>query len=166
MAAFSELADSYTPMIGSIIRKLSIYKNKEDYFQIGLEALWEAHTKYEKEKGVFSTYAYSMIRGRILIALRNDAARQSKVTLMGEETDSLSEEMIVVDHPLQKEILLSYCTGLTDCQTKWVVLAFLEQKTISEIANECGVTATLVKSWRQTALAKMKQELSGLQAGQ
>ena len=53
-------------MIHCIIRKLSIYTNKDEFVQIGLIALWEAHRRFNPQKGLFSNYAYTYIKGSMM----------------------------------------------------------------------------------------------------
>jgi RNA polymerase sigma factor (sigma-70 family) len=148
-------------MINGIIRKLCIYKNKEDYFQIGLIALWEAQVHFEQEKGAFLNYAYSMVKGRILNELRRNVLRENRITVTEIESGEWEQQMAAFDLPLEAEILECYCEGLNESQTKWVMLSFLEQKTVSEIAEHCTVSLPAVKYWRSSAIAKLKKQLTG-----
>ncbi|WP_419883660.1 sigma-70 family RNA polymerase sigma factor [Peribacillus sp. B-H-3] len=159
MDDFTALCNQYTPMIHSIIRQLSIYKNKEDYFQIGLIALWEAEEKFSAEKGSFLSFAYSMVKGRILNELKKEARFDSRFT---PASDDLLNEVSAVfhDRPLEEEILLTYCESLTAKQAAWVLLSFKDNLTIQEIAKVTGSSASAVKSWRKSALNKIKADLS------
>ncbi|MFD0049107.1 sigma-70 family RNA polymerase sigma factor [Actinomycetes bacterium NPDC127524] len=159
MDEFTALCSQYTPMIHSIIRQLSIYKNKEDYFQIGLIALWEAEEKFSAEKGSFLSFAYSMVKGRILNELKKEARFDSRFTPASAE---LLNEVSAVFHDrlLEEEILLTYCESLTAKQASWVLLSFKDNLTIQEIAEITGSSASAVKSWRKSALNKIKIDLS------
>lgn len=46
-------------MIYQIIRSLHIYKNEEEFYQIGLIGLWEAQQRFDEQKGRFFNFAYS-----------------------------------------------------------------------------------------------------------
>ena len=53
-------------MIYQIIHSLHIYKNHDEFYQIGLIALWEASNQFDETKGAFLSYAYATVKGRIL----------------------------------------------------------------------------------------------------
>ena len=42
------------------------YKDKEEFIQIGLIALWEASRAFDPAKGQFMSYAFTTIKGRML----------------------------------------------------------------------------------------------------
>ena len=69
---FEQLAANYSNMIHSIIHSLHIYQNQDEFYQIGLIALWKASQKYDEQKGKFSTYAYLSIRGEMLMHLKKE----------------------------------------------------------------------------------------------
>ncbi|MDQ0218116.1 sigma-70 family RNA polymerase sigma factor [Peribacillus cavernae] len=157
MDDFSKLADQYTPMIHHIIKSLSIYKNKEEFFQVGLIGLWEAQSKFDPTKGKFLSYAYGNVKGRILNELKKEHLLETRNTPLEFESNDFGEEIPIRDEPLQPERLQSYCEGLTKNQSKWVMLTFQEDKSLTEIAEQLGVSVAAVKSWRQSALKKLRK---------
>ncbi|MBO0997079.1 sigma-70 family RNA polymerase sigma factor [Bacillus sp. SD075] len=158
MEDFSALSKEFTPMIHHIIRSLSIYKNKEEYFQVGLIALWESYGKFDEEYGQFSNYAYTVIKGKIL----NELKLHHKYEIRNEPFDSfildikdpfsMHEETFAIDN------ILSYTEGLTLNQQRWLLQTYLENKTVSEIAEIYQVTIAAVKSWRRSALIKLRKQ--------
>ncbi len=60
------------------------------------------------------------------------------------------------DDPLQKDILLSYCTTLTPNQKKWFVYTICDRLSIKEIAELEKVSLSAVKGWRSGAREKIK----------
>ena len=50
---FEQLAANYSKMIYSIIHSLGIYKNQDEFYQIGLISLWEASQQFDEQKGLF-----------------------------------------------------------------------------------------------------------------
>ncbi|MEC2057564.1 sigma-70 family RNA polymerase sigma factor [Peribacillus psychrosaccharolyticus] len=160
MEEFSDIVEQYTPMINRIIRSLMIYKDQDDYFQIGLIALWDAYSLYDPEKGSFLSIAYSMVKGRILHGLRDEAKTNLLVSPFEPGSGQIEETLITEDKPLQHEYLLAYCEGLTESQKNWVLLTFDAQLSISEIAVQQNVTIAAVKSWRRSTLKKLKTSLN------
>lgn len=91
MKSFDEIAASYHPLIVSMIQKHHIYKDTEEYYQLALINLWKAYQKFDESKGSFSAYAYSTVRGTILMQLKASVKR--------DERESLTEDTLLVTHP-------------------------------------------------------------------
>ncbi|GIN22213.1 MAG TPA: RNA polymerase subunit sigma-24 [Bacillus bacterium] len=158
MEGFTELIEQYRPMIYHIIYSLNIYKNEDEFFQIALIALWEAKERFDPEKGKFSTFAYSYIKGRMMTEL----TRQSKVEEGTVYPDEAFWEMRKDEReqpPLQLTTLLSYCVGLTKKQENWVVYTFYLGMSMREIADEEKVSLSAVKKWRAGAIKKIRLNL-------
>ncbi|WP_421377892.1 sigma-70 family RNA polymerase sigma factor [Bacillus salacetis] len=155
MKDFNEVHEQYEPMIHKIIKTLHIYKDKDDYFQIGMTALWEAWEKYEEEKGSFTGFAYSTIRGRMLDVLKREVKLTERFTYPDNEEflalipDKSKESMF------EAENLLAHFEPLTDTQKKWVLYTFIGMMKITEIAEREQVSVSAVKKWRQGAKAKL-----------
>ncbi len=156
MESFDTILEQYKPMIHKIINSLNIYKNKDEFYQIGIIALWEAFKKFEEKNGSFTGYAFTTIRGRILTELtRHSKENISTVNPSEEYWNAIEDESPF--SPLEDEIILSYCKGLTESQTKWVVYSFINMMTIQEISHMEQVSISAVKKWRRGALEKLRQ---------
>ncbi|MEW4327982.1 sigma-70 family RNA polymerase sigma factor [Rossellomorea marisflavi] len=154
MDPFELVHQQYDQMIHKIIHTLRIYKNHSDYYQTGLIALWEAHVKFDSEKGSFTSFAYSYIRGRILSELRREVRVEERGTVL---ENALLEEGEHDMDALSMELLLSYCTTLTDNQKKWVIAHSIHMLSIKEIAFCEGVSPEAVKKWRKGAKERIRQ---------
>jgi DNA-directed RNA polymerase len=64
-----------------------------------------------------------------------------------------------IEQPLEGKLILSYCEGLTSNQTKWVLDTFINDLTISEIAEKENVSISAVKAWRKGAKLKLEGKL-------
>lgn len=159
MEDFSAVAAQYQPMIHQIIRRLSIYKNKEDFFQIGLIALWEAYEKFDSGQGEFLNYAYMTVKGRMINELKRQQTRElSSISL--ENFDGLNDGGSLDCYKrLEHENMVVYTKNLTENQKRWLWLTFIEQKTLTEIASTYDVSVAAVKSWRSSALRKLRKNL-------
>ncbi|MBM4764618.1 sigma-70 family RNA polymerase sigma factor [Bacillus sp. B15-48] len=149
MESFEQLATQYTPMIYQIIRSLNIYTNKQEFFQIGLIGLWEASERFDPEKGNFTNYAYTFIKGRMMSELTSNRKYDDTTTKVTEEFWEYIEDPCL-SSPLEEEQLLAYCqsANLTENQTKWVLYHCLKGFTTNEIAAIEQVTTSAVKNWR------------------
>jgi RNA polymerase sigma factor (sigma-70 family) len=155
LESFEQLAIQYEPMIQRILYSLHIYKNKDEFHQHGLIALWEASKRYNPEKGNFTTYAYRYIKGFLLMEL-------TKKTLESERTiypkAEFWENVVAPDSEelLEENVLVSYCHTLTPNQSKWLLKTVLGGLSVSEIAEMEKVSISAVKSWRKGARGKLK----------
>lgn len=152
---FEDVTEQYEKMIHCIIKSLNIYKNKDEFFQIGLIALWEAKTRFNHEKGCFSSYAYSFIKGRILSELGKTKRYEERNICCDEQFWGRIENDYGTHSP-EVSFLLSYCDHLSDNQKKWVLYTCLDGLSIREIAEKEQVSPSAVKAWRKGARVKLK----------
>lgn len=159
MESFEEVKAAFTPMIHYHIRKLSIYKNQDEFFQLGLIALWQAYQRFNPDKGSFSSYAYVSIRGAMMQEI-------SKSRKEDEQSFSAPDEFFepfegANEMPFyQEDTILALCKNnqLTENQTKWVLYHCypgFQNKQIAAIEN---VSVSAVKAWRKGALEKLRRD--------
>lgn len=158
MEDFSALTSDFTPMIHHIIRSLSIYKNKEEYFQVGLIALWESYGKFDEECGQFSNYAFTVIKGKILNELKHHHKYEANTEPFDSSLLEIKDPFSIHDEAFAIDNLLTYTDGLTLNQQRWLLQTYLENKTVTEIADVYQVTTAAVKSWRRSALNKLRKQ--------
>ncbi|QED49679.1 sigma-70 family RNA polymerase sigma factor [Cytobacillus dafuensis] len=158
MEGFEQLVKQYGPMIHKIMNRLHIYKNKDEFFQIGRIALWEANERFDPEKGEFTSFAYAYIKGRFLSEMtRQNKHDERSVYAKEEYWEGIEDNSL--EQPFEVKFLLSYCEGLTDNQKKWVLYTCIYQLTVKEIALKEGVSVSAVKAWRKGAKEKLKGSL-------
>ncbi|MCH6269354.1 sigma-70 family RNA polymerase sigma factor [Neobacillus citreus] len=155
MESFEQIAEQYKPMIHKIINSLHLYKDKEEFYQHGLIALWEVCQRFNPEKGDFTNYAYTFIRGRLLVELRKIALAKERCVSLEEEFWRIAGDF-QTDRTLEREILLSYCETLTTNQQKWLLYTYWDDLTVKKIAELEKVTVSAVKQWRTGAREKIK----------
>jgi RNA polymerase sigma factor (sigma-70 family) len=156
---FEQLAIQFEPMIHKIIQSLHIYKNQDQFYQTGLISLWEASKSFDVEKGKFSNYAYTYIKGKIQSEMSGDNKLLDKNIYPKEEYWDTIEDQDS-GRPLEVELLLSYCKDLTKKETKWVLSTFIDSLTVREIAESENVTVSAVKQWRSGAIGKLRGKLA------
>lgn len=158
MESFEQLAKQYEPMIHKIMHTLHIYKNKEEFFQLRLIALWEAHERFDPKKGRFTNFAYTYIKGRFLTEMTKNNKHEDRSVYPKEEFWDVIEDTSL-EQPFEVKFLLSYCESLTENQTKWVLYTCIDHLTIKEIALKEGVSESAVKAWRKGAKERLKGSL-------
>ncbi|WP_445491799.1 sigma-70 family RNA polymerase sigma factor [Niallia sp. 03133] len=157
LASFEELVEQYSPMIQHMINKLSIYKNKGEFFQIGLISIWEATNTYQPEKGKYSSYLYRHMWGRFVDELKKQTKDQERHVHPEEEFWLMIESPSLYTE--EEYAIRQLCKPLTDCQTKWVIYTIIHQMTIREIAEKENVSLSAVKGWKKGAVEKLRMVL-------
>ncbi|WP_338751783.1 sigma-70 family RNA polymerase sigma factor [Bacillus sp. FJAT-52991] len=159
MENFENVYHQFLPIIHHIMKSLHIYKDQDEFQQIGQVALWEAYEKYDQDKGAFSSIAYSYIKGRMMDALKKSKQREQRVVYTNqlfweEKPDEQS------DKPFELDILLTYAIHLTHREKVWLIRTFYQDMTITEIAQCENVSPSTVKKWRKQAMNKLKLHLA------
>ena len=151
--SFETIVDQYRPLISYMIRKLHIRRHVDDYVQIGLIALWEAYERYDETKGSFCSFAFKMIRWRMVSQLRQETTNVHVPLpdsyVLKEDVDFLAD--IVWEDAMQY---------LTPRERIWLIRHVIEGKTLKQIAAEEGVTVSAVKQWRMSAVKKLKRHVN------
>ena len=156
MKTFDEWVKELTPMIYSIIHKLNIYRDHEDYFQIGLHGLYKAYKLYKPGKTTFPTFAYKYIQGHILNQLK-------KKIYHDEREVHVEDDVLAYLHstgelnPVEKEILLKQSIEQLDPSLKRVIhLHYFDGFTLKEIAEQLNVSYPTIKRRHKVALQKLR----------
>lgn len=155
LESFEKLAVKYEPMIYKIIHSLHIYKDWEEYYQIGLIGLWEASTRFDPSKGTFMNYSYSIVKGKILTEMTKSKLHEERNIYAKEEFWECIEDSNST-FTLEEDQLLSYYETLTKNQYKWLMYTVRHNLTVKEIAEKEGVSISAVKAWRTGAREKIK----------
>ncbi len=157
MESFEELATQYEPMIHKILMDLHIYKNKEEFIQLGLISLWEAWENFNPDKGNFTNYAYSSIKGKFLSAMTKENIHGERFVHPQEEFWESIEDPSDEQHS-DMDTILSLCRTfkLTPNQIKWVQYTLNHDLSIAEIAEKEKVSPSAVKAWRKGAKEKLR----------
>jgi RNA polymerase sigma factor (sigma-70 family) len=157
LESFEQLVEQYQPMIHKIIHSLHIYKDHDEFYQHSLIALWEASRRFDSNKGTFSSFAYTYIKGHLITELKKLHLDQERNVHPDEEFWELTAAAPHSAGPLDEEILLSYCQTMTPNQKKWVIYSILQNLTVKEIAELEKVSLSAVKSWRSGARDKIRK---------
>ncbi|GEL07232.1 sigma-70 family RNA polymerase sigma factor [Salisediminibacterium halotolerans] len=157
METYEETLEQYMPMIYKTIKRWNLWRNEDQYVQIGRIALYEAWQKYDEVKGDFAPLAQVYIHGRIRQELeRSDrwTSRNVAVEPVTMTETAPSEEDQALDELLMTDWLLS--TKLSARERLWLTEYVLYNLKPSEIAKKHNVGTETVKSWRKQALKKCR----------
>lgn len=161
MQEYEDVLTQYEPMISHSIRKLNIYRDHEQYRQVGRIALWQAWERFEKEKGDFTPFAYRSIRGAMLDELKRETRYEERFIPAVNEViiDRLGPEEKGTYHLLHEAI------GQLDLREKaFIQWSFVEQCSLAECAERAGISVAGVKKRRERMMRKLKEMMKA--AGQ
>ncbi len=153
---FEELEKKFKPMIFHVMKRLNIYQNKDEFYQIGCIALWEAALRFDKNKGKFSSFAYSYIAGRMKTELTKQGLQKKYHDLVREIVDCREDYLEDFSFLYTHSIIESLSPLLTYNQLKWLKGYCLYEKAPTEIAKEESTSVVAVKAWRRDALKKLR----------
>ncbi|WJY26406.1 sigma-70 family RNA polymerase sigma factor [Sporosarcina trichiuri] len=158
MSPFEEVLEQYEPMISSIIRKLHIYREFEQFRQAGRIALWQAWSRFDEAKGDFAPFAYRSIYGALLDELKRET-RFSDVHVPAED-DLLEYASTDADSDTSassrlEEVLLQ----LTAEEKELLTLLYDDRVTQTVCAAHFGISVAGVKKRRERLLGKLRGQL-------
>jgi RNA polymerase sigma factor (sigma-70 family) len=153
--SFEQLVEQYTPMIHKIIHSLNIYQNQDEFYQTALIGLWEAHNGFNANKGSFTNYAYTFIKGKLQLELTK-CTKYAARTMYPKEVYWETIEQENSPLLLEEELLQSYCHGLTEKETKWLLATYVHDLSVKEIAEREHVSLSAVKQWKMNTLKKLR----------
>lgn len=153
MEQFNEIAKQYEPMIHKIILTLGIYKNREEFFQTGLIALWQAAQRYDQERGAFSSFAYAYIKGHLQTEMTKRNKYDEHYVSVDDDSWALIPDL-ACKLPFEWEDL--DCEGLTKKEEKWLMYTVIHGLSMKEIATTENVSLSAVKLWRSGARKKLR----------
>ncbi|MDN7241591.1 sigma-70 family RNA polymerase sigma factor [Planococcus sp. N028] len=157
MDQFDKLVEQYAPMISAIIRKLHIYREFEMFRQVGKVALWQAHERFDENKGNFTPFAYRSIYGAMLDELKRESRFTSKVTVM--ENDNFEW---IVDPYIKEEMPDWLDQVLLSLEERAMLESlFIEGSSVAELANQHKISLAGMKKRRERLLKKVKAQLQG-----
>ncbi|TFD97073.1 sigma-70 family RNA polymerase sigma factor [Jeotgalibacillus sp. R-1-5s-1] len=153
---FEERYEQFQPMIFHMMRKLNIRRDRDLYEQEGRIALWKATQRYTPENGEFAPFAYQLIRGHMLDLMRKENKIAERETVKSDEYWQMNLEAIH-DRLLEIDMLLPYAELLTEHQKKWFWHTFIDELTVTEIAELHQVSISAVKKWKGGALKRLRE---------
>lgn len=142
----------------------------EEFYSVGLVALWNGYENFKPGKGNIGTYLNYQIRFRLIDHLRKSVRDDEKVEMYRQHALT---ELFDGNHFRKDRLPLISSTGLplsnepfweevrrhlTEKQWKWVKYFIIADLSIKEIAEIEGVAPSAVKSWGQEVRRKLRSE--------
>ena len=158
--SFEEVLELVQPMITAILLKCNVYKNYDYYRQVATIAVWEAWQKADPTKGMFSSYIYTTVRGRIMNELSSEQRYQSNYTLMEDETLNvlLTRGVSIVVEDCS-ELLEKLFESLSEEEVELLQLLYVDGYSYIEIAHQFSISVEAIKKRRMRLMTKIRSFL-------
>lgn len=137
---------SYEPMIRSIINKLNILYDTDEYTQIGRLAVLEALEKHDKSKCKESQFVYTIIYQRMIDEIRKQSKLQKRYTI----TEDTILDTFSTNFNDTELYLIGVKDILTDREYTWLTMT-LDGYALVEIAKHLNVSISTAKNIRKNA---------------
>lgn len=136
--------------------KLRITKNRDDLYQVGCLALWQACTTFDCSKGVFEMYAYSLVRFALIAEMKKISRHDESITLMEDHKMELLANTLA-----PKVVTIFLMDELTAEEHRLVQKIFIEGWRNEDVAKAEGKTIEAIKKRRQRLLKKLRALYQG-----
>lgn len=156
MQEFEQVLAQYEPMISHAIRKLNIYRDHEQYRQVGRIALWQAWERFDTKKGDFTPFAYRSIRGAMLDELKRETRFEER--FMPAINDVLIDRL-GAEEKREYEGLLEVIGQLEPREKAFIQWSFVEQCSLAECAERAGISVAGVKKRRERMMKRLREML-------
>lgn len=155
MQSFETLFEEHEALIKQVMNHLKIYRNFDEFYQLGRIALWEATIKYDPTKSSFEMFAFMTIKFKMVkeLSKHNMVSQNERVLEEGQFQFVLDDQRATVDEFNEIEWL----TILPQEERTLLKLAFFEDRTNREIAFILGCTEEAIKKRRQRLVKKVRK---------
>lgn len=162
-AAFRAVFDYFGPRLKSfIMRQGSDPQLAEEVVQETMVKIWHKAGQFDSKKASASTWIYTIARNMRIDLLRkiNRPEPDMNDPAMTPDPDPMAYDVIALDQ--EAELMRKSLAELPEDQQRVLQLAYFEDKTHSEVAEELNVPLGTVKSRIRLALKRIRTELEGL----
>lgn len=166
-SSFDEIVNRYIKMIYNFVYRLSgNEKEAEDITQEVFLKVWKNLKKFDREKS-FKTWIFSIAKNTAIDYLRKK--KDIPISFFDDEDgENFLENTLIDNEPLaDKKIDIEYnkkeiekvMQDLTMIQREVIILKYLNEMSLSEVAEILNISKDTVKSHHRRALIKMKKKL-------
>lgn len=141
-------------LIKKVIYKLKIYRDLDEYMQVGRIALWQALQKFDDTKGDFTMFAYMTVKYAIIRAL-------SKASHVSEHELAVEEDVIIVNSQQHNMITSSlewpeWFEELNKDEQFLLIGLYEKELSLKEIADKYKLSYETIKKRHQRLLTKLR----------
>ncbi|MFY0742350.1 sigma-70 family RNA polymerase sigma factor [Solibacillus silvestris] len=141
-------------LIKKVIFNLKIYRDIDEYMQVGRIALWQASQKFDETKGDFGMFAYMSVKYAIIRAL-------SKANHVSEHELAVEEDVMIINsqqhHFITSNMEWHEWFEELNKDEQFLLIALYEKElSVKEIADNYRLNYETIKKRRQRLLSKLR----------
>ncbi len=156
MQEINEQIVDFEHIILRVMAKLRIYKEQDNYLQVGRLAIWKALQDFDATKGNFEMYAYMRVKFAIIRELQNGVKVTEHEVVMDDEPLMYWLDTSTEHKPLEMDRPEWYWQLLRHEQ--WLIeLLFYEGYEVKDVAQMEGVSYDTMKKRRKKLLTKIRE---------
>lgn len=159
--SFDQCYQEKLHLVFGAMKQLHIQGNTDEFYQIGLVALWEASLRFEEGKGEFDSYAYSYIINRMKTALTKMTNYQQRVCMTEDNILDTFDGGSFEDRVIDEIGFESYLITLTKNQQEIIRERYLYNQSQEEVSKKLGISVNAVKNRTRDALKKLRKIIKG-----
>lgn len=156
---FDDWYEEKLHLIYGAMKQLKIQGQRDEFYQVGLVALWEASVRYEEGKGTFDAFAYSYILNRMKTTLSRMTTYGSRYQVTEPEYMELNAEESFGTKLIGYLAFETYLSYLSKNQQDVLTERFLYDSSLEETAKHLNISIHAVKNRTRDAIAKLRKIL-------
>lgn len=158
--SFEQCLEQYEPMISATIRKLHVYRDFEQFRQVGRIALWQAWKRFDHEKGAFAPYASRSMWGAMIDYMKSEN-RYADHMMQTEDEQLLdyidTHEMVFeIDADERLGDLVTAFSKMVEQDRLLIKWLYIEKMTQKQCAERLGISVSGVKKRRERVLGNLR----------
>lgn len=161
MKDFEQCLAQFEPMISATMRKLHVYRDYEQFRQVGRIALWQAWQRFDHEKGAFAPYASRSIWGGMLDYMRSENRISDRYVQTEDEklVDYVEFHQEGLQEEMEERIILlgGAFPSLTYDERVLINWLYVDKITQKECAARLGISVPGVKKRRERTLLRLRK---------
>ncbi|WP_336047098.1 sigma-70 family RNA polymerase sigma factor [Solibacillus ferritrahens] len=154
MQEIEQIILDHEELIKKAIFKLKIYRDFEEYMQVGRIALWKAAKSFDKTKGEFAMFAYMTVKYAITRELSRSIDVSESEISVEEEVYSNVEQQPAIQPSLEWP---EWFSKLKEDEQFLLKALFLEDLNLKEVADKYGLPYEALKKRRQRLFTKIRK---------
>ncbi|OBW55949.1 RNA polymerase subunit sigma-24 [Solibacillus silvestris] len=141
-------------LIKKVIFNLKIYRDIDEYMQVGRIALWQASQKIDETKGDFAMFAYMSVKYAIIRAL-------SKANHVSEHELAVEEDVMIINSQQHYFITSNmewpeWFEELNKDEQFLLIALYEKELSVKEFADKYRLNYETIKKRRQRLLSKLR----------
>lgn len=159
--AFRQVYDAHSSLVYSFCRRMLGTDRAADATQEVFVAAWRSAHRYRPEVGTVAGWLLGIARFKVIDILRSDGRRQVLANTAADLAEAAGPEESLAVGVAERMLLSDALSVLPERSRDVVRLAFVDDLTHAQIAEQCDLPLGTVKSDIRRGLSRLRRHLEG-----